>query len=178
MNKTWSRAFHAVAFGVVSAMTAATAACAVDATGAGTATPTPTEPTAAAGSTEPSATDGTKRSDEAVRVVTTADACSKDACCLLATPPGGYPDDPVEDALTRLGCTPPAAYSESAGNTETWLYVDCPVRLDLLFVVGRYAGSPYDARFSTSDCLRPTVRPGHVIVEFDPTCDSCISSQL
>lgn len=164
-RKAWSRAFQAAAFAAASTLTAA---CAVDATG------TATEPSAPAGSSEPSAADGTKRSAEAVHPVAMESQCSKNECCLLATPPGGYPNDPAEDALTALGCTAPAAYSESLGNTETWLYVQCPATLDLLFVVGRYAGAPYHARFSTSSCLLSTVRPGHVIVEFDPTCDSCI----
>ncbi len=167
-RRTWSRAFQAAAFAAASTLTAA---CAVESTG------TATEPSAPAGSSESSAADGTKRSAEAARPVATENQCSKLACCLLATPPGGYPDDPLEDALTALGCTPPAAYSESLGDTETWLYVDCPAKLDLLFVVGRYAGAPYRARFSTSSCLLPTVRPGHVIVEFDPTCDSCVLAQ-
>ncbi len=162
-RRAWSRAFQAAAFAAASTLTAA---CAVESTG------TATEPSAPAGSSEPSAADGTKRSAETVHPVATEHQCSK-----LATPPGGYPNDPLEDALTALGCTPPAAYSESLGDTETWLYVDCPAKLDLLFVVGRYAGAPYRARFSTSSCLLPTVRPGHVIVEFDPTCDSCVLAQ-
>jgi hypothetical protein len=160
MTKAWSRVFQACAFAAASTLTAA---CAVDAT----------EPS---GVPAGSATAGTKPSaEEEVRVVKTANECSQFACCLLATPPGGYPDDPLEDALSALGCSKPAAYSESAGNTATWLYVECPAKLDLLFVVGRYAGAPYYARFSASSCLLPTVPRGDVIVEFDPTCDSCIS---
>ncbi len=166
MRKAWSRAFQAVAFAAASTVTAA---CAVDATGADG------SPSAHAGSIEPSVTDGTKPSAEELHVVTTAEECSQHQCCLLATPPGGYPDDPLEDALSALRCTVPAAYSESAGDSATWLYVQCPVTLDLLFVVERYAGAPYRARFSASSCLQSTVRPGHVIVEFDPTCDSCIT---
>jgi hypothetical protein len=165
MRKAWSRVFQAAAFAVASTLTAA---CAVDATGTGGA------PSAPAGSSEPSAAAGTKPSDEALHVVSTADQCSEGACCLLPTPPGGYPNDPLEDALSALGCTPPAAYRESAGDSATWLYVQCPAKLDLLFVVERYAGAPYDARFSGSSCLLPNVPRDHVIVEFDPTCDGCI----
>jgi hypothetical protein len=102
--------------------------------------------------------------------------CTPLTCCF---PTGAeWGSNAFENELKSLGCGVPAAYAESAGSSQWWLYTECPQSAALNALVKQYASvAPYEARFVTNLCLTLDavggLRLNSVFVEFDPTCGSC-----
>lgn len=118
-------------------------------------------------------------------VVETVDAakdCSPLACCFPQVGGGWIKDDPFEDGLRRLGCDKPAPYTEVAGTSNWWFFTECRPSARLTALVEKYAGTPYDAQFITSACLRRHAREEGegetAFIKFDPTCETCIESGI
>jgi hypothetical protein len=101
--------------------------------------------------------------------------CAPLTCCFPSG--GGWTADPFEQELKALGCTTPAAYTESAGASEWWLYTQCPASDPLQAAISAYSAPPYDAQIVVNVCLAlgavTSLDLNAVFVEFDPTCNSC-----
>jgi hypothetical protein len=102
--------------------------------------------------------------------------CTPLLCCF---PEGGaWDDDPFEDGLRALGCSRPAAYTESYEQSKWWLYSTCPASVQLAELVLQYADvAPYYSQLVVNECLElhaiGNVDPTEVFVQWDPTCSSC-----
>jgi hypothetical protein len=102
--------------------------------------------------------------------------CQPLTCCFPSG--GGWGSDAFESGLQALGCTTPAAYTQSAGADMWWLYSRCPMSARLSSLVAEYSGvAPYEAQFVVNECLAldavGSLELDSVFVEFDPTCSSC-----
>jgi hypothetical protein len=148
-----------------------------------------TDPTAAAPAADgtPATTATTEeRSLRAVPVVVetvnTAKDCSPLSCCFPQKGGGWMKDDPFEDGLRRLGCDEPFPYTEIAGTTNWWFFTECRPSAGLTALVEKYEGTPYDAQFITSACLRRHAREEGegetAFIKFDPTCETCIGNGI
>jgi hypothetical protein len=105
--------------------------------------------------------------------------CQPLTCCFPSG--GGWTSDPFEQGLRALGCTTPAAYSESAGASMWWLYSQCPAGDALNALVAQYSAPPYEAQPVVNECLAlgavTELDLNAVFIEFDPTCNSCRPAQ-
>jgi hypothetical protein len=105
--------------------------------------------------------------------------CTPLLCCFPAG--GAWNDDPFENGLRSLGCSEPAAYTESYGQSKWWLYSTCPASLPLTELVLQYATvAPYYSQLVVNACLElhaiGNLAPTEVFVQWDPTCSSCTYS--
>jgi hypothetical protein len=102
--------------------------------------------------------------------------CQPLTCCFPSG--GGWGADAFENGLRALGCTTPAAYSQSAGQDDWWLYTQCPASAKLTQLVGQYSKvAPYYAQPVLNECLVlnavTELKLNSVFVQFDPTCNTC-----
>ena len=140
------------------------AGCAADVTGSDPAPKATQESVAQAPSVE-------KISTEAARIESANGQCSPRACCFPSSG-GGWQDNPLEDDLKRIGCSTPSPYQQTSD--AFWEWSRCTLSFQMLEVVYKYRGTPYDTRFVENACLGSD--PATVVVVFDPTCGTCIWS--
>jgi hypothetical protein len=108
------------------------------------------------------------QSSSALRTESAGEHCSPYACC-FPSGGGGWQDNPLEDDLRRIACTPPSPYQQT--KDQFWVWTRCPLRFETFEAVWKFRATPYDAHFVENACLGFV--PDSVVVVFDPTCGTC-----